>query len=70
MGRSTFPDFFTHKTFLSVSGQFQVETCACALSSVYTGPPFCLENSHTSKHLVEFWMVEPKITFADLEDDN
>ncbi|KAI7745009.1 hypothetical protein M8C21_005257 [Ambrosia artemisiifolia] len=56
--------------FLTVSGQLQVETFACALSSVYTfGPTFRAENSHTSRHLAEFWMVEPEIAFADIEDD-
>ncbi|GJP44724.1 hypothetical protein CLOM_g4080 [Closterium sp. NIES-68] len=55
---------------LTVSGQLQVETYACALSSVYTfGPTFRAENSHTTRHLAEFWMVEPEIAFADLEDD-
>ncbi|KAK6147772.1 hypothetical protein DH2020_018684 [Rehmannia glutinosa] len=50
--------------------QLQVETYACALSSVYTfGPTFRAENSHTSRHLAEFWMVEPEIAFADIQDD-
>lgn len=63
-------DFFTRQAFLTVSGQLQVETYACALSSVYTfGPTFRAENSHTSRHLAEFWMVEPEIAFADLQDD-
>ncbi|XP_057862195.1 asparagine--tRNA ligase, cytoplasmic 1 [Cryptomeria japonica] len=63
-------DFFARQAFLTVSGQLQVETYACALSSVYTfGPTFRAENSHTSRHLAEFWMVEPEIAFADLEDD-
>ncbi|KAK9101122.1 hypothetical protein Scep_024552 [Stephania cephalantha] len=63
-------DFFTRQAFLTVSGQLQVETYACALSSVYTfGPTFRAEHSHTSRHLAEFWMVEPEIAFADLEDD-
>jgi asparaginyl-tRNA synthetase len=61
-------DFFTRQAFLTVSGQLQVETYACALSSVYTfGPTFRAENSHTSRHLAEFWMVEPEIAFADLQ---
>ncbi|CAN8253024.1 unnamed protein product [Cochlearia groenlandica] len=65
-----FQDFFGRQAFLTVSGQLQVETYACALSNVYTfGPTFRAENSHTSRHLAEFWMVEPEIAFADLEDD-
>ncbi|XP_030448288.2 asparagine--tRNA ligase, cytoplasmic 1-like [Syzygium oleosum] len=63
-------DFFARQAFLTVSGQLQVETYACAVSSVYTfGPTFRAENSHTSRHLAEFWMVEPEIAFADLKDD-
>ncbi|XP_075509716.1 asparagine--tRNA ligase, cytoplasmic 1-like [Primulina tabacum] len=63
-------DFFARQAFLTVSGQLQVETYACALSSVYTfGPTFRAENSHTSRHLAEFWMVEPEIAFANIEDD-
>ncbi|XP_031498656.1 asparagine--tRNA ligase, cytoplasmic 1-like [Nymphaea colorata] len=63
-------DFFARQAFLTVSGQLQVETFACAVSSVYTfGPTFRAEHSHTSRHLAEFWMVEPEIAFADLEDD-
>ncbi|PIA51284.1 hypothetical protein AQUCO_01100252v1 [Aquilegia coerulea] len=63
-------DFFARQAFLTVSGQLQVETYACALSSVYTfGPTFRAEHSHTSRHLAEFWMIEPEIAFADLEDD-
>ncbi|XP_051131397.1 asparagine--tRNA ligase, cytoplasmic 1-like [Andrographis paniculata] len=63
-------DFFARQAFLTVSGQLQVETYACALSSVYTfGPTFRAENSHTSRHLAEFWMVEPELAFADLQDD-
>lgn len=63
-------DFFARQAFLTVSGQLQVESYACALSRVYTfGPTFRAENSHTSRHLAEFWMVEPEIAFADLEDD-
>jgi asparaginyl-tRNA synthetase len=61
-------DFFKRQAFLTVSGQLQVETYACALSSVYTfGPTFRAENSHTSRHLAEFWMVEPEIAFANLQ---
>ncbi|KAM7512944.1 hypothetical protein LguiB_011819 [Lonicera macranthoides] len=63
-------DFFARQAFLTVSGQLQVETYACALSSVYTfGPTFRAEHSHTSRHLAEFWMVEPEIAFADIQDD-
>ncbi|CAA3012011.1 asparagine--tRNA ligase, cytoplasmic 1-like [Olea europaea subsp. europaea] len=63
-------DFFARQAFLTVSGQLQVETYACALSSVYTfGPTFRAEHSHTSRHLAEFWMVEPEIAFADIKDD-
>ncbi|VAH14399.1 unnamed protein product [Triticum turgidum subsp. durum] len=63
-------DFFKRQAFLTVSGQLQVETYACALSNVYTfGPTFRAENSHTSRHLAEFWMVEPEIAFANLQDD-
>ena len=61
-------DFFSRQAFLTVSGQLQVETYACGLSNVYTfGPTFRAENSHTTRHLAEFWMVEPEISFADLE---
>lgn len=61
-------DFFARQAFLTVSGQLQVETYACALSSVYTfGPTFRAEHSHTSRHLAEFWMVEPEIAFADIQ---
>lgn len=61
-------DFFARQAFLTVSGQLQVESFACALSSVYTfGPTFRAEHSHTSRHLAEFWMVEPEIAFADLK---
>ncbi|KAI4350753.1 hypothetical protein L6164_005174 [Bauhinia variegata] len=63
-------DFFARQAFLTVSGQLQVESYACALSNVYTfGTTFRAEHSHTSRHLAEFWMVEPEIAFADLEDD-
>ena len=63
-------DFFGSETFLSVSGQLQAETYACALSKVYTfGPTFRAENSNTSRHLSEFWMIEPEMAFADLQDD-
>lgn len=60
-------DFFGQPTFLTVSGQLQVESFCLALSKVYTfGPTFRAENSHTSRHLAEFWMVEPEVAFADL----
>nr|CAD1829637.1 unnamed protein product [Ananas comosus var. bracteatus] len=63
-------DFFKRQAFLTVSGQLQVETYACALGNVYTfGPTFRAENSHTSRHLAEFWMVEPEMAFANLQDD-
>lgn len=61
-------DFFARQAFLTVSGQLQVESYACGLSSVYTfGPTFRAEHSHTSRHLAEFWMVEPEIAFAELK---
>lgn len=63
-------DFFGKPTFMTVSGQLSVEAFCCALSSVYTfGPCFRAENSHTSRHLAEFWMIEPELAFADLADD-
>ena len=63
-------DFFGKESFLTVSGQLNVETYCCAISKVYTfGPTFRAENSNTSRHLAEFWMVEPEIAFADLNDD-
>ncbi len=63
-------DFFGQKAFLTVSGQLNAETYACALSDVYTfGPTFRAENSNTSRHLSEFWMIEPEMAFADLNDD-
>jgi len=62
-------DFFGRETFLTVSGQLNVEGYCLALSKVYTfGPTFRAENSNTSRHLAEFWMVEPEIAFADLDD--
>ncbi len=62
-------DFFGKETFLTVSGQLNVETYCNALSKVYTfGPTFRAENSNTTRHLAEFWMVEPEIAFADLAD--
>ena len=63
-------DFFGREAFLTVSGQLNVETYCMALSKVYTfGPTFRAENSNTSRHLAEFWMVEPEIAFADLAAD-
>ena len=63
-------DFFGREAFLTVSGQLNVESYCLALSKVYTfGPTFRAENSNTSRHLAEFWMVEPEIAFADLSDD-
>lgn len=61
-------DFFGREAFLTVSGQLNLETYCLALSKVYTfGPTFRAENSNTSRHLAEFWMVEPEIAFADLD---
>ena len=63
-------DFFGKEAHLTVSGQLSVETYCSALSRVYTfGPTFRAENSNTSRHLAEFWMIEPEIAFADLADD-
>ncbi|MDQ3118383.1 MAG: asparagine--tRNA ligase, partial [Verrucomicrobiota bacterium] len=60
-------DFFARSTFLTVSGQLEAEAFACALSKVYTfGPTFRAENSNTSRHANEFWMIEPEIAFCDL----
>ncbi len=63
-------DFFGREAYLTVSGQLNVETYCCALSNVYTfGPTFRAENSNTTRHLAEFWMIEPEIAFANLADD-
>jgi asparaginyl-tRNA synthetase len=63
-------DFFGREAFLTVSGQLNVEAYCLALSNVYTfGPTFRAENSNTSRHLAEFWMIEPEIAFATLADD-
>lgn len=63
-------DFFGMRTGLTVSGQLEGELLASAMSRIYTfGPTFRAENSHTSRHLSEFWMVEPEMAFADLQDD-
>ena len=63
-------DFFGKPTHLTVSGQLEAELAALALGKVYTfGPTFRAENSNTTRHLAEFWMVEPEIAFADINDD-
>lgn len=63
-------DFFGKRAFLTVSGQLEGEAFACALSNIYTfGPTFRAENSHTSRHAAEFWMIEPEIAFCDLSGD-
>ena len=63
-------DFFGKKTSLTVSGQLQAETCALAYKKVYTfGPTFRAEDSNTKTHAAEFWMIEPEIAFADLNED-
>jgi asparaginyl-tRNA synthetase len=63
-------DFFDKPTFLTVSGQLEAEIYACALGRVYTfGPTFRAENSNTSRHLAEFWMIEPEAAFFDLSDN-
>lgn len=63
-------DFFGKETNLTVSGQLEAELAAMALSKVYTfGPTFRAENSNTTRHLAEFWMIEPEVAFADLDDN-
>jgi len=63
-------DFFSAEAYLTVSGQLNVEAYCLALSRVYTfGPTFRAENSNTSRHLAEFWMIEPELAFANLDDD-
>jgi asparaginyl-tRNA synthetase len=63
-------DFFGKKTWLTVSGQLNGELLATALGDIYTfGPTFRAENSNTSRHLSEFWMIEPEMAFADINDD-
>ncbi|MBN3662129.1 MAG: asparagine--tRNA ligase, partial [Ornithobacterium rhinotracheale] len=63
-------DFFGKKTNLTVSGQLEAETAAMGLGKVYTfGPTFRAENSNTSRHLAEFWMIEPEVAFNDLDDN-
>lgn len=63
-------DFFGRRAFLTVSGQLEAEFLAMSLGNVYTfGPTFRAENSNTTRHLSEFWMIEPEMAFADLKDD-
>ena len=63
-------DFFGKPTYLTVSGQLEGETFACALSNIYTfGPTFRAENSNTARHAAEFWMIEPEMAFCNLEGD-
>ncbi len=63
-------DFFQRPAYLTVSGQLEAETYACALGKVYTfGPTFRAENSNTSRHLSEFWMIEPEMAFYELTDN-
>jgi asparaginyl-tRNA synthetase len=63
-------DFFGKKAYLTVSGQLEAELLACALGKVYTfGPTFRAENSNTPRHAAEFWMIEPEVAFADLDDN-
>ncbi len=63
-------DFFEKASYLTVSGQLEAEAFATALSNVYTfGPTFRAENSNTSRHASEFWMIEPEMAFCDLDDD-
>ena len=63
-------DFFQRPSYLTVSGQLEAETFACGLGKVYTfGPTFRAENSNTSRHLAEFWMIEPEMAFFDLTDN-
>ena len=63
-------DFFGHETMLTVSGQLNAESFALAFGDIYTfGPTFRAENSNTARHAAEFWMIEPEMAFADLEDD-
>jgi len=63
-------DFFGRPAYLTVSGQLEGETFACALSNIYTfGPTFRAENSNTARHAAEFWMIEPEMAFCDLQGD-
>jgi asparaginyl-tRNA synthetase len=69
-GENPEADFFGKPTYLTVSGQLEIETFACALSNVYTfGPTFRAENSNTARHAAEFWMIEPEMAFCDLNGD-
>jgi asparaginyl-tRNA synthetase len=66
----TATDFFGKRAYLTVSGQLEGETFACALSNIYTfGPTFRAENSNTARHAAEFWMIEPEMAFCDLQGD-
>ena len=68
--RSREADFFGKPAYLTVSGQLEGETFACALSNIYTfGPTFRAENSNTARHAAEFWMIEPEMAFCDLQGD-
>src|SRR5262245_48813937 len=63
-------DFFGQEAYLTVSGQLEAELFACALGDVYTfGPTFRAEDSNTPRHAAEFWMIEPEMAFADLDDN-
>ena len=63
-------DFFGQRAYLTVSGQLNGEIYACSMSDIYTfGPTFRAENSNTSRHLAEFWMIEPEMAFADINDN-
>jgi asparaginyl-tRNA synthetase len=69
-GEKPIADFFGRAAYLTVSGQLEAETFACALSNVYTfGPTFRAENSNTARHAAEFWMIEPEMAFCDLQGD-
>jgi asparaginyl-tRNA synthetase len=70
LDRNAAADFFGRPAYLTVSGQLEAETFACALSNVYTfGPTFRAENSNTARHAAEFWMIEPEMAFCDLAGD-
>jgi asparaginyl-tRNA synthetase len=70
LDRNLAADFFGRPAYLTVSGQLEAETFACALSNVYTfGPTFRAENSNTARHAAEFWMIEPEMAFCDLAGD-
>ncbi len=70
MDKTPESDFFGKPAYLTVSGQLEGETFACALASIYTfGPTFRAENSNTSRHASEFWMIEPEMAFCDLQED-